>query len=36
VLRGAADEFAGRFPLRVLLDCFAGAGAGDMAALAWG
>jgi DNA-binding NarL/FixJ family response regulator len=36
VLRGAADEFSGRFPLRVLLDCFAAGGVGDMAALARG
>lgn len=26
LLSGAADEFGGRFPLRVLLDCFANAG----------
>ena len=31
VLRGAADEFGGRFPLRVLLDCFADHGVGDVA-----
>jgi DNA-binding CsgD family transcriptional regulator len=36
VLRGAADEFVGRFPLRVLLDCFAGYECGDVAALARG
>jgi DNA-binding CsgD family transcriptional regulator len=36
VLRGAADEFSGRFPLRVLLDCFAAGGVGDMTALAGG
>jgi DNA-binding NarL/FixJ family response regulator len=36
VLRGAADEFVGRFPLRVLLDCFAGHRAADVAALAGG
>jgi DNA-binding CsgD family transcriptional regulator len=36
VLRGAADEFVGRFPLRVLLDCFAGCGIGEVAALARG
>jgi hypothetical protein len=36
VLRGAADEFTGRFPLRVLLDCFAGYECGDVAALVRG
>ena len=36
VLRGAADEFVGRFPLRVLLDCFAGYECGDVAALVRG
>jgi DNA-binding CsgD family transcriptional regulator len=36
VLRGAADEFAGRFPLRVLLDCFAGGECEEVAALARG
>jgi predicted ATPase len=36
VLRGAADEFGGRFPLRVLLDCFADHGAGDVATLTGG
>src|ERR1700761_4277111 len=36
VLRGAADEFVGRFPLRVLLDCFAGYEGGEVAALARG
>src|ERR1700683_3200841 len=33
VLRGAADEFVGQFPLRVLLDCFAGCECGEVAAL---
>jgi DNA-binding CsgD family transcriptional regulator len=36
VLRGAADEFGGRFPLRVLLDCFVNQGAGDLASLTGG
>jgi tetratricopeptide (TPR) repeat protein len=36
VLRGAAGEFGGRFPLRVLLDCFADYGAGDLASLTGG
>jgi DNA-binding CsgD family transcriptional regulator len=36
VLRGAADEFGGRFPLRVLLDCFVDHGVGDVATLTGG
>jgi DNA-binding CsgD family transcriptional regulator len=36
VLRAAADEFGGRFPLRVLLDCFADHGAGEVAGLTGG
>ena len=36
VLLGAADEFGGRFPLRVLLDCFASHGVGDVASLTGG
>jgi predicted ATPase len=36
VLRGAADEFGGRFPLRVLLDCFVTDGVGDLASLTGG
>ncbi|HEV2372022.1 MAG TPA: AAA family ATPase [Streptosporangiaceae bacterium] len=36
LLRGAADEFGGRFPLRVLLDCFARHGVSDLAAMTGG
>ena len=36
VLRGAADEFGGRFPLRVLLDCFVNHGVSDLASLTAG
>jgi DNA-binding CsgD family transcriptional regulator len=36
VLRGAADEFAGRFPLRVLLDCFVNARVADVPGLPGG
>ena len=36
VLRGVVDEFVGRFPLRVLLDCFAGYEGGEVAALVRG
>ncbi|HEV2374598.1 MAG TPA: ATP-binding protein, partial [Streptosporangiaceae bacterium] len=36
VLRGVADEFGGRFPLRVLLDCFVTHGVGDVHGLTGG
>jgi DNA-binding CsgD family transcriptional regulator len=36
VLRGAADEFGGRFPLRVLLDCFVNHDVADAASLTGG
>jgi DNA-binding CsgD family transcriptional regulator len=36
VLRGAADEFGGRFPLRVLLDCLVNHGVSDLASLTGG